>query len=141
MACFRDYGYKIADPELAEIVVFLYKASRADSTHKTYATGQRYWAKFQKSHPSIAFFPFPEQHVSPTELALCFFAGYLAALPSIKRHTTVRSYVCHVKALWRDAGCDNTHLHSPLLRVIMRGIRRALPAPPDAREAFILPPA
>ena len=44
-----------------------------------------------------------------------------------------------MKALWRDAGCAEELLHSPLLRAVMRGIRRALPSPPDPREAFVLP--
>ena len=72
-------------------------------------------------------------------LSLCFFAAYLASRPTIKRHTTVRSYICHVKALWRDAGCPKTLLDSPLLTTVLRGVRRSLPAPPDARSAFILP--
>ena len=133
----RNFGQRIHNRQLAEIVVFLYRAAHTDSTHKTYAVGQRHWSRFQLLHPEIAFFPF--QHVSPnpTSLSLCFFAAYLASRPSIKRYTTVRSYVCHVKALWRDAGCPEKRLHSSLLRRVMRGIRRALPAPPDAREAFI----
>ena len=68
-----------------------------------------------------------------------FFVGYLALRPRIWRYTTVRSYLCHVRALWRDAGCPDNLLCSPLLKVVMRGVRRALPAPHDAREAFVLP--
>ena len=74
-----------------------------------------------------------------TALALCFFAAYLASRPTIKRYTTVRCYLCHLRSLWREAGCPGKLMHSPLLNRIMRGIRRALPAPPDAREAFIPP--
>ena len=51
----------------------------------------------------------------------------------------MRSYICHVKALWRDAGCAKSLLDSPLLTAVLRGVRRALPAPPDPRSAFILP--
>ena len=134
-----EYGHRIGDPGLAKIVILLYKASRADSTRKTYAVGQRHWARFHKTHPAIAFFPFTSQTLNPAALALCFFVAYLAMLPTIRRYTTVRSYLCHVKALWRDAGCDDSLLHTPLLRAVMRGVRRALPAPPDTREAFILP--
>ena len=133
----RNFGRHINNRQLAEIVVFLYKAAHTDSTRKTYAVGQRHWSRFQLLHPEIAFFPFEHISPNPTSLSLCFFAAYLASRPSIKRYTTVRSYVCHVKALWRDAGCPEKRLHSPLLRRLMRGIRRALPAPPDAREAFI----
>ena len=138
-AIIRNYGERIHDNRLAEIVVFLYKAARADSTRKTYAVGQRHWVTFHRLHPTIAFFPFASMSPDPVALSLCFFVGYLASRPRIKRYTTVRSYLCHVKALWRDAGCPDSLLHSPLLKVVMRGVRRALPAPPDAREAFVLP--
>ena len=133
----KDFGRRINNRPLAEIVVFLYQAAHTESTRKTYAVGQRHWVRFQRLHPEIAFFPFDNITPNPTTLSLCFFAGYLASRPTIRRFTTVRGYVCHVKALWRDAGCPEKHLHSLLLRRIMRGIRRALPAPPDAREAFI----
>jgi len=117
--------------------VFLYEAAHTESTRKSYAVGHRHWARFQNLHPEIAFFPFNNINPNPTSLSLCFFAAYLASRPTIKRYTTVRSYVWHVKSLWRDVGCPEKRLHFPLLRRVMRGIRRALPAPPDAREAFI----
>lgn len=101
--------------------------------------GQRHWVRFQRLHPAIPFFPFASIPPNPVALALCFFAAYLASRPTIRRHTTVRSYICHVKALWRDAGCAKNLLDSPLLAAVMRGVRRALPAPPDPRSAFILP--
>ena len=135
----RRYGHYIDNVPLAEVVIFLYKAARAASTRKTYAVGQRHWARFQQSHPNVPFFPFAHHAPDAVALALCFFAAYLASRPTIRRYTTVRSYVCHVKALWRDAGCAENSLHSPLLTMLLRGVRRALPAPPDSREAFILP--
>ena len=101
--------------------------------------GQRHWVRFQRRHPAIAFFPFASIPPDPVALSLCFFAAYLASRPTIRRYTTVRSYICHVKALWRDAGCSKTLLESPLLTAVLRGVRRALPAPPDPRSAFILP--
>ena len=138
-AHFRAYGDKIKDPFLTRVATFLYKASRADSTRKAYAVGQRHWVRFQRLHPSIPFFPFASIAPDPVTLALCFFAAYLASRPSIRRYNTVRSYICHVKALWRDAGCPKNLLNSPLLSAVLRGVRRALPAPPDPRSAFILP--
>ena len=138
-AKFRAYGHQINDCRLAEVAIFLYKASRADSTRKSYSVGQRHWVRFQSLHPEIAFFPFTTVSPDPVSLSLCFFAAYLASRPKIKRYTTVRSYICHVKALWRDAGCSKVLLDSPLLAAVMRGVRRALPAPPDLRAAFILP--
>ena len=55
---FRDFGHQIGNRALAEVVIFLYKAARADSTRKTYAVGQRHWIRFQNLHPKIPFFPF-----------------------------------------------------------------------------------
>ena len=136
---FRDFGHRIGNRALAEITIFLYKASRADSTRKTYAVGQRHWVRFQNLHPRIPFFPFATESPDFLALSLCFFVAYLASRPTIRRYTTVRGYVCHVKALWRDAGCPERRLHSPLLSAVMRGVRRALPAPPDKRAAFIPP--
>ena len=136
---FRDFGHHIGNRALAEVVIFLYKAARAVSTRKTYAVGQRHWIRFQNLHPKIPFFPFAKHSPDVLILALCFFIAYLASRPTIRRYTTVRGYVCHVKALWRDAGCPEKRLHSPLLRAVMRGVRRALPAPPDKRAAFIPP--
>ena len=121
------------------MAIFLYKAARANSTRKSYHVGQRHWVRFQRLHPAIAFFPFASISPDPVALSLCFFAAYLASRPTIRRYTTVRSYICHVKALWRDAGCAKILLESPLLTMILRGARRALPAPPDPRSAFILP--
>ena len=135
----REYGRTINNKLLAEIVILLYRAAHTLSTRKTYAVGQRHWIRFQQANPRVNFFPFPATSLNATTLSLCFFAGYLASLPSIKRYTTVRSYICHVKALWREAGCPENQLHTPLLRRIMRGVRRLLPAPIDAREAFIPP--
>ena len=119
----RRYGHYINNVPLAEVVIFLYKAARAASTRKTYAVGQRHWARFQHAHPNIPFFPFAHHAPDAVSLALCFFAAYLASRPTIRRYTTVRSYVCHVKALWRDAGCAENSLHSPLLTMLLRGVR------------------
>ena len=124
---------------MTEVVILLYKAARANTTRKSYIVGQRHWVRFQLLHPAIPFFPFTAFPPDPVSLALCFFVAYLASRPKITRHTTVRSYLCHVKALWRDAGCAENLINSPLLATVMRGVRRALPAPPDPRSAFLLP--
>ena len=121
------------------MAIFLYKAARANSTRKSYKVGQRHWVRFQRLHPAITFFPFASISPDPVALALCFFVAYLSSRPTIRRYTTVRSYICHVKALWRDAGCAKNLLESPLLTAVLRGVRRALPAPHDPRSAFILP--
>ena len=53
----RDYGRSVGNTKLAEIVGFLYKSTRASSTHKSYSVGQRHWARVQQSHPNTPFFP------------------------------------------------------------------------------------
>ena len=45
----RSYGQQIHD-QLSEIIVFLLKTACANSTRKSYATGQRHWATFQRLH-------------------------------------------------------------------------------------------
>ena len=137
----REYGLTINNNLLTEIVILLYRAAHTMSTRKTYAIGQLHWIQFQLAKPLVEFFPFPAISLNASTLSLCFFAGYLASRPSIKRYTTVRSYISHVKALWREAGCLKYQVYTPLLRRIMRGVRRLLPAPIDAREAFIPPPS
>ena len=76
---FRNFGHRIGNRALAEIAIFLYKASRADSTRKTYAVGQRHWIRFQNLHPRITFFSFAT--ISPDFLALLlyFFVDYLVS--------------------------------------------------------------
>ena len=109
-----------------------------NSNRKSYSVGHRHWVRFQRRRPAIAFFPFASIPTDPEPLSLCFFVAYLTSCPTIRRYTSVRSYICHVKALWRDAGCSKTLLESPLLTAVLCGVRRALPAPPDPRSPFIL---
>ena len=120
---------------LSEVVLLLYKAARSNSTRKSYIVGQRHWVRFQNLHPSIPFFPYTTFSPVPVSLALCFLVAYLTSRPTINRCTTVRSYLCHVKALWRDAGCANNLLNPPMLAAIIR----ALPALPYSRSASLLP--
>ena len=121
------------------MAIFLYKAARANSTRNSYKVGQRHWVRFQRLHPAITFFPFASISPDPVALALCFFVAYLASRPTIRRYTTVRSYICHVKALWRDAGCAKNLLESPLLTAVLRGVRRALPAPLTSAPHLFFP--
>ena len=95
-ATFRDYGRSIGNTKLAEIVVFLNKSTRATSTHKSYSVGQRHWARFQQSHPNIPLFPFESSSANPITLALGF-SPHTGIPPRIRRHTTARSYICHVR--------------------------------------------
>ena len=45
-ATFRTYGLTIGNSHLAEVVIMLYKAARANSTRKSYIVGQRHWVRF-----------------------------------------------------------------------------------------------
>ena len=93
-AKFREYGQLIKDPRLAEIAVFLYKVSRADSTRKSYSVGQRHWVRFHNLHPEIAFFPFTTLCPDPVSLSLCFLQHTSHHVP--KSHVTLRSGVIFV---------------------------------------------
>ena len=73
----RDYGRQIGNHSLARIVIFLYKAARADSTRKTYAVGQRHWVRFHNLQPKIPFFPFAPSTPDTVTLALCFLQAIL----------------------------------------------------------------
>ena len=71
-------------------------------------------------------------------MALAFFAAHLALQPTISRGTTVATYLSHVRADWRQAGCTEDKLSSQFVALVTRGIHRALPAAPDSRHAFLL---
>ena len=62
---FRDFGHRIGNRPLAEIVIFLYKAARADSSRKTYAVGQRDLVCFQNLHPVPFSGPTPQHPFCP----------------------------------------------------------------------------
>ena len=92
----RDYGRSVGNTKLAEIVVFLYKSTRASSTHKSYSVGQRHWARFQPSHPNTPFSPRESSSANPITLTLGF-PPHTGIPTRILRHTTARSYICHVR--------------------------------------------
>ena len=137
IACL-NYGEQIGNRLLAKAVIFFYRNAWKASTTRTYKTGQRWWAKFTAAYPAIRIHPFTRLSVQEHELALAFFAAHLALQPTIERGTTVAAYLTHVRADWRQAGCPEDRLSSPFVALVTRGIRRALPATPDSRHAFLL---
>ena len=137
IACL-NYGEQIGNRLLAKAVIFFYRNAWKASTTRTYKTGQRWWAKFTAAYPAIKTHPFTRLSVQEHELALAFFAAHLALQPTIERGTTVAAYLTHVRAEWRQAGCPEKRLKSPFVALVTRGIRRALPATPDSRHAFLL---
>ena len=123
---------------LKDAVLFFYKNSWKRSTTRSYGTGQRKWAAFTLRYPSVPYLPCPTIPIARHELALAYFAAHVALTPSITRGTTVASYLSHVRTLWRNAGCPEHLLDSVFVGRVMKGIRRALPAAPDSRHAFLL---
>ena len=133
-----QYGAKLNEPLLRDAVLYFYRNSWKKSTTRSYGTGQRKWAAFTLKFPTIPYLPCPTIRISEHELALAYFAAHLALTPSITRGTTVASYLSHVRTLWRHAGCPEHYLNSEFVGRVMKGIRRALPAAPDSRHAFLL---
>ena len=88
--------------------------------------------------PEVPYLPCPTSPLADHELALAFFAAHLALTPTIKRGTTVAAYLTHVRTLWRHAGCPEHLIASEFVGRVLQGIRRALPAAPDSRHAFLL---
>ena len=135
--CLR-YGEWIGNDLLAKAVIHFYHNAWAASTARCYRTGQRRWEKFTATHPVIPMYPFPQKMLQEYELALAFYAAYLALQPTITRGSTVAAYLSHVRAGWRQAGCHKIYLSSEFVAYVTRGIHRALPAKPDSRQAFLL---
>ena len=135
--CLR-YGERIGNRLLAKAVIYFYQNAWAESTARSYRTGQRRWEKFTASFPSIPLYPFPRNDLQEYELALAFYAAYLSLQPTITRGTTVAAYLSHVRAAWRLEGCHAKYLTSEFVAYVTRGIHRALPAKPDSRMAFLL---
>ena len=136
-SCLR-YGEVIGNELLANAVIYFYQNAWAASTTRSYGTGQRRWAKFTSAHPFIRHYPFTRTPLREFELAIAFFAAHLALQPTISRGTTVATYLSHVRADWRQAGCPVDRLTSEFVALVTRGILRALPATPDSRQAFLL---
>ena len=114
---FSAYFRLICDHNLAEVFVFLYKDSRADSKIKSYAVGKRHWL-FHSLKTKIAPLPSATHYREAVSLSLCFFEVYLNLHPKIKHYTTIRSYICHVKLLWQNAGFVRELINSSLLVAI-----------------------
>ena len=116
----------------------LYRDALAPSTKNTYKTGVRHLQRFQQKYPMA---PLPSDEFSPpsrTSISLVFFAAYLFETDSIKSHTTIRNYMSHVMQFYIKKGFPKRKLVSPLLKAVMRGIKRCIPPKPDSRIAFLL---
>ena len=132
------YGTDLNKPLLTDAVLFFYYNSWKGSTTRNYRTGQRKWAAFSLEHRKIPYLPCPISPLAEHNLALAFFAAHLALTPTITRGSTVAAYLTHVRTLWRHAGCPEHLLDSEFVTRVVKGIKRALPAAPDSRHAFLL---
>ena len=119
-ACLR-YGQLYANEHLAKAVIYFYNNAWAASTTRTNKTGQRHWASFIASFPSIPHYPFPHTLPRQFELALAFFAAHLALQPTITRGSTVASYVANVRMESPKAGCTSTYLSSHFVATVTLG--------------------
>ena len=130
-ATFRDYGRSFGNTKLAEIVLFLYKSTRASSTHKSYSVEQCHWARFQRSHRNIPLFPLESSPAKPITrtLGLSPRTGIPPASGAIPQREATYAMLGTVAGR-RPHGRAST----PPLRSLMRAIKRALPSPPDPRE-------
>ena len=116
----------------------LYRDALAPSTKTTYKTGVRHLQRFKQKYPSATF---PNDAFSPpskTSISLVFFATYLFELDTIRCHGTIRNYMSHVTQFFVKKGVPRKRLDSPLLKSVMRGIKRCMPPRPYSRIAFLL---
>ena len=120
------------------VVCRLYRDALAPSTKTTYKTGVRHLQKFKRKYPMA---PFPTDDFKPPSkmsISLSFFAAYLFELDSIKSSGTIRNYLSHVTQFYVKKGYPRKKLESPLLKAVVRGVKRCMPRTPDSRIAFLL---
>ena len=116
----------------------LYRDALAPSTKITYKTGVRHFQKFMRIYPNA---PFPSEDFTPPSkvaISLVFFAAHLFELDAIKSYGTFRNYMSHVIQFYVKLGHPKKHLHSPMLKAVMQGIKRCMPPTADSRVAFLL---
>ena len=73
-----------------------------------------------------------------TSISLVFFAAYLFELDTIKSDGTIRNYMSHVSQFYVKKGYPKNRLNSPLIKAVMRGVKRCMPPKSDSRIAFLL---
>ena len=94
--------------------------------------------KFKLKYPTA---PVPTDNFIPPSkwsLSLAFFVAYLFELDSINSYSTIRNYVSHVTQFYLKNGCSKKKLNSPLLKAVMRGVKRCMPPQANSRIAFLL---
>ena len=127
------FGLRINDIHIALVTCRLYRDALAPSTKITYKTGVRHLMKFKLKYPAA---PVPtDKFIPPSKwsLSLAFFVAYLFELDSINSYSTIRNYVSHVTQFYLKNGCPKKKLNSPLLRAVMRGVKRCMPPKTDTR--------
>ena len=132
------FGLRIGDIHIAMVACRLYRDALAPSTKTTYKTGVRHLQRFKQKYPRA---PLPADVFTPpsrVSVSLVFFASYLFELDTIKSYGTIRNYMSHVKQFYVKKGYPKKKLESPLLKAVMRGVKRCMPPKADSRVAFLL---
>ena len=127
-------------PKQAEVVMDLYDAALAESSKKTYKSGQRAYSRFLTKLPIFhRQLPFLPCLLSELELRLAFFIADMVLDVPPKAASTMRGYMTHVKYQFREQGCDPDLFESAFLRQLLRGVDKSFPTDKDKRIAFLLP--
>ena len=132
------FGIHIGDVDFAVVACRLYRDALAPGTKKQHQTGVRHLQRFIEKYPCA---PLPSDEFSPPSRmsnSLVFFAAYLFELPSINAYSTIRNYISHVRQFYLKKGHPPKKLDSPLLKAVMRGVKRCMPPKADSRVAFLL---
>ena len=133
------FGLHIRDVDIAIVACRLFRDALAPATKSTYKTGVRHFQRFRSKYPKAPL-P-PDEFTAPrlVSISLAFFAAYLFELESIKSYGTIRNYMSHVTQLYVKKGYPKEkRLDSPLLKAVMRGVKRSMPPEADTRVAFLL---
>ena len=135
----RLFGEFIGHPALADVVLELFKSAVAQSTKKTYKTGRNRFKKFLEDCMLLPSKPFFPRTLSLKGIMLCFFIGSLFTEVRQLSCSTIKNYVCHVKAAWIAEGGILSDFGTKIVKSMLRGVKRLRPPGRDGRAAFILP--
>ena len=115
---------------LDRVVCHLYQAGLAQSTHKVYASGKKWYLECCRKLGSS---PLPA-----TEGRRCYFVAFLKEQG--RRHQTVKSYLSAVRHLQISQGLGDPNMSSmPRLEYVVRGLKKEQAGQPKRTELPITP--
>ena len=135
----REFGTRLGDEKLTNIVLNLYRRALASSSIKSYRSGENHFRKFLAKYPSLSGSPFRMNLPSDLSLTLCFFGASLFQKDSINSASSIRNYVGHAKKMLLQEGCHPDDFESDTLSRVLKGVSKILPKIPDSRPPFLLP--